>query len=205
MRYLLLSSCLLVLGGCSSSYKQLQQIEGDASCLHKFRPHFTTVVYTTQVNIVGNYLSGLLVIKTMPDSSTRIVFTSEMGLSLFDFEFSANDDFKVHYIIKKMNRDAVIKTLRQDFEMVLMRRLDMQTARIFKYDQRIYYSFPQKKGSNYYITDFNCDTLIGIEKGSQRKAIVKLVMQDYKEGIPDTIGISHTKFHFTIGLKRLQR
>ena len=75
MRYLLLSSCLLVFAGCTSSYKQLQKIEGDASCLQKFRPQFTTALYTTQVNVVGNYLSGLLVIKTMPDSSIRMVFS----------------------------------------------------------------------------------------------------------------------------------
>lgn len=205
MRYLLLSSCLLFVGGCSSSYKHLQSIEGDATCLHQFRPQFTTAIYATQVNIIGNYLSGLLVMKTMPDSSIRLVFTNEMGLSFFDFEFAPQGSFKVLYIIKKMKRRAVIKTLRQDFELVLMRRQNMQKASIFKSGDRIYYAFPQKKGSNYYITDLNCDTLVGIEKASKRKAMVKVVMNDYNNGVPDTIGISHTNFHFTIGLKRLQR
>ena len=205
MRYLLLSSCLLIFGGCGSAYRHLQKIEGEVLCLDKFRPQFTTTVYTTQVNIVGNYLSGLLVIKTMPDSSTRLVFTSEMGLSLFDFEFAVNGDFKVHYIIQKMNRKAVIKTLQKDFELVLMQQLHKQAAHIFRNNNRTYYSFPQKKGSNYYITDLNCDTLTGIEKASKRKAVVKVVMQDYKNGVPDTIGISHTNFQFTIGLKRLWR
>lgn len=205
MRYLVLSSCLLVFVGCGSAYKHLQKMQGDTSCLHQFRPKFTTTMYTTQVNIVGNYLSGLLVIKTMPDSSIRFVFTSEMGLSLFDFEFAVDGDFRVHYIIKKMNRKAVIKTLREDFELVLMRQLNMQTAHIFRSNDRIYYAFPQKKGSNYYITDLNCDTLTAIEKASKRKAVVKVVMQDYHGGVPDIIGITHTNFHFTIELKRLPR
>jgi hypothetical protein len=204
MRYLLLSSCLFFFTGCSSSYKQLQKIEGDASCLQKFQPQFTIALYTTRVNIIGNYLSGLLVVKNMPDSSTRMVFTSEMGLSLFDFEFLANGDFKVHYIIKKMNRKAVIKTLRQDFELVLMRRINAQTAHIFKNNDRIYYAFPQKKGSNYYITDPDCIELLGIEKASRRKAVVRVVMKNYRDGIPDTIGITHANFQFTIGLKRLE-
>lgn len=205
MRYLLLSSCLFFLAGCSSSYKQLQRIDGDASCLLKFKPRFATVIYTAQVNVIGNHLSGLLVVKTMPDSSTRLVFTSEMGLSLFDFEFSSDGGFKVHHIIKKMNRKAVIKTLRQDFELVLMRWLDTQTAHIFRNGDRIYYSFPQEKGTNYYITGPDCGELLGIEKASRRKAIVSVLMKDYVNGIPDTIGISHTKFEFTIGLKRLER
>lgn len=205
MRYLLLSSCLFFLAGCTSSYKQLQKTEGDASCLQKFRPRFTTVIYTAQVNIIGNYLSGLLVIKTMPDSSMRLVFTSEMGLSLFDFEFTANGEFKVHYIIKKMNRKAVIKTLRQDFELILMRGLSTEASRIYRNNDSIYYAFPQEKGSNYYITGPDCNELLGIEKASKRKAIVLAVMKNYVNGIPDTIGISHTKFQFTIGLKRLER
>ena len=204
MRYLLLSSCLFFLAGCASSYKQLQKTEGDASCLQKFHPRFTTVLYTTQVNIVGNHLSGLLVMKTMPDSSTRVVFTSEMGLSLFDFEFAANGEFKVHYIIKKMNRKAVIKTLRQDFDLVLMRGLH-EHPQVFRRNDSIYYAFARKKGSNYYITDPGCNELLGIEKASRRKAMVKVIMKDYKNGIPDTIGMSHTNFQFTIGLKRLER
>ena len=205
MRYLLLSSCLFFLAGCGSSYKQLQKIEGDASCLEKFRPRFTTAIYAAQVNIVGNYLSGLLIIKAMPDSSMRLVFTSEMGLSLFDFEFTAGGDFKVHHIIKKMDRKAVIKTLRQDFELILMRELNIATARIYRNNDRIYYAFPQEKGSNYYITGPGCNELLGIEKASKRKSIVLAVMKNYVDGIPDTIGISHTKFQFNIGLKRIER
>lgn len=191
--------------GCTSAYKHLQPTQGDASCLQKFKPRFTTAIYTTQVNIVGNYISGLLLIKLMPDSSTRLVFSSEMGLSFFDFEFSPKGDFKVHHIIKRMNRKPVIKTLRQDFELVLMQHLETSTPRIFKMDDRIYYAFPQKKGSNYYITDLSCRTLIGIEKASERKAVVRAVLNDYVNGVPDSIGISHTNFHFTIGLKRLKR
>ncbi|HET9276585.1 MAG TPA: hypothetical protein VFN95_00315 [Flavitalea sp.] len=205
MRYLLLSSCLFVFAGCTSSYKQLQKTEGSASCIEKFRPKFTTALYTTRVNIIGNYLTGLLVIKTMPDSSTRLVFTSEMGLSLFDFEFKSNGDFKVHHIINKMNRKAVIKTLRQDFELVLMQHLNTQTAQIFRNNDRIYHAFSQENGSKYYITGPECRELIAIEKASKRKALVQAVMKDYTNGIPDTIGISHTNFHFTIGLKRLER
>ena len=205
MRYLLLSSCLFVFSGCGSSYRQLQRIEGDASCIEKFRPKFTIALYTTRVNIIGNYLTGLLVIKTMADSNMRVVFTSEMGLSLFDFEFRPNGDFKVYHIIDKMNRKTVIKTLRQDFELVLMQRLNTQTAQVFRNNDRIYFGFKQENGSNYYITDPDCRALLGIEKASKRKAIVQVVMNDYTNGIPDTIGISHTNFQFTIGLKRLER
>ena len=195
----------MILWGCTHSYKQLQKLDGDVNCIYKFRPQFTTAIYISQVNIIGNYLSGLLFIKTMPDSSTRIVFSNEMGLTFFDFEINPNGNFKVHYIIKKMNRKAVIKTLRQDFELLLMQQLNTKSAEVFKNNDRMYYAFPQKNGSNYYITDLNCNTMLGIEKASKRKAVVRIVMVDYKNGIPDSIGITHTNFQFTIGLKRIQR
>lgn len=205
MRYLLLSSYLLVLTGCGSSYKQLQKIEGNGSCVEKFKPIFTTALYATRVNIIGNYLTGLLVMKNMPDSSIRLVFTSELGLSLFDFEFRPDGTFKVYHIINKMNRKAVIKTLRQDFELVLMQQINSGEAAVFRNNERIYYAFPQEKGSKYYITDPDCRELLAIERASRTKAIVKVVMKDYINGIPDTIGILHTNFQFTIGLKRLER
>lgn len=143
--------------------------------------------------------------KTMPDSSIRVVFTSEMGLTFFDFEFGRDGSFQVHHIIEKMNRKAVIRTLRQDFELVLMRGLQTHPATISKRENRIYYAFPHKKGSNYYITDLDCKELVGIEKASKRKAFVKVIMRNYNNGMPDTIGIEHTNFQFNIGFKRLER
>jgi hypothetical protein len=104
-----------------------------------------------------------------------------------------------------MDRRAVIKTLRQDFELILMRELSTKTAGIYRNNDRIYYAFPQKKGSNYYITGPGCNELLGIEKASKRKAIVVAVMNNYVNGIPDTIGISHTTFQFNIALKKLER
>jgi hypothetical protein len=86
-----------------------------------------------------------------------------------------------------------------------MRGLTAKPATIYKSDGRIYYAFPQEKGSNYYITGPDCKELLGIEKASKRKAIVVASMKNYINGIPDTIGISHTTFQFTIGLKRLER
>ena len=141
----------------------------------------------------------------MPDSSIRVVFTSEMGLSLFDFEFRPDGGFKVYHIIDKMNRKAVIRTLRQDFELVLMQQLNTQTAKVFRNNDRIYFAFPHEKGSMYYITDPECRELLSIEKASRRKPVVQVVMKDYVNGIPDTIGISHTNFQFTIGLKRVEQ
>lgn len=206
MRYFLLSSFLFLLFGCSSVYKDLHKTTGDVYAINKFKPAITVALYKAQINVIGNYLSGLLLIKKMPDSSTRMVFSNEMGFTFFDFEFSKDGAFKVYSILKKMDRKAVIKTLRKDFELILMQDLKMEKAYILN-DSSLnrYYVFPQSKGNNYYITDNESKTLIGMERGSKRKRIVSVIFENYLNGLPDTIGITHHTFDFTIGLKRIER
>jgi hypothetical protein len=69
----------------------------------------------------------------------------------------------------------------------------------------LYYIFPQKKGYSYYITDSTGDKLIRMERASKRKTVVEATMENYSNGVPDTIGITHKTFNFTIGLKKIER
>ncbi len=205
MRYLLLSSLLLLLINCSPVHNQMQTVNADIGILQKFKPVFNVALYNTSVDVVGNHLSGILLIKKMQDSSTRMVFSNEMGFKYFDFEFSATGDFKVYSIIKQMNKRSVIKTLRKDFELVMMSGLEKETATIRINNGQLYFIFPQKKGFNYYITDSSATELIRMERASNKKTVVEAIMKNYTNGVPDTIGISHKSFEFNIGLKRIER
>jgi hypothetical protein len=183
----------------------MQTATADISVLQKFRPVFTVALYNTNVDVVGNHLSGLLLIKKMPDSSTRMVFSSETGFTFFDFEFAADGSFKVYSVIKKMNKKSVLKTLQHDFELILMNRLGPTGASVRTSNGQIYFVFPQAKGFNYYITNATGEELVRMERASNKKTIVEAVMKNYVNGVPDTIGISHKTFEFNIGLKRLER
>jgi len=205
MHYLLLSSCLFFFPACSSVYRGVKKGSTDPGCLLQFKPVFTKALYSTTVDVVGKHLSGLLLVKAMPDSSTRLVFSNEMGFKYFDFEFSAAGIFRVYYILPQMDKAAVLTTLRKDFELLLMQHLDTGKAFLLKKDGLFYYGFPQTKGNNYYITDSTCRQLIRLERASKRKPVVIAVMQNYTDGMPDSIGISHTNFNFTIGLKKLKQ
>jgi hypothetical protein len=186
-------------------HKQMQVATGDVNSLQKFKPSFTVALYNTKVDVVGNHLSGLLLIKRMPDSSIRMVFSNEVGFKFFDFEFSAGGNFKVYAVIKQMNKRSVLKTLRKDFELILMERLNSSEASVHSNNGLLYYVFPQTKGYNYYITDSTGNKLVRMERASNKKTVVEGIMENYINGIPDTIGISHKTFNFTIGLKRIER
>jgi hypothetical protein len=205
MRFLLLSSSLLFLFSCGSVYRKMEKTSGDPSCLQAFKPVFTKALYNTKVDVVGNHLSGLLLMKTMPDSSTRLVFSNELGFKYFDFEFAPGGAFKVYYVLPQMNKKAVLTTLRKDFELLLMQHLETGNSVVRKKDGLLYYDFPQQKGNNYYITDTACRRLVRLERASRRKPVVTAVMQDYTGGMPDSIGISHANFNFTIGLKKIKQ
>jgi hypothetical protein len=209
MRYLLLSSCLFFLLACSSVYSKMEKTTADPACLLKFKPQFSKELYNTKVDVMGKHLSGLLLIKAMPDSSTRLVFSNEMGFKYFDFEFSYGGAFKVYYILPQMDKKAVRKTLRKDFELLLMQHLNTKKEFYLKKDGLFYYGFTQTKGNYYYITDSACSKLVRLERASRKKAVVAAIMENYENGMPDTIGITHHIPHlnsdFTIGLKKLKQ
>lgn len=183
----------------------MHRVSGDVTCIQKFKPKLSSALYNTTVDVVGKHLSGLLVVKTMPDSSLRIVFSNQFGFKFFDFSFSRDSGFKVFYIVNQMDKKAVITTLRKDFELVFLYHTETKHAYILKNDQSYYYAFPQEKGTNYYITDSACSELTRMQRSSKRKPVVEAIMQNYHDGLPDTIGITHKNFNFTIGLKRLQK
>jgi len=104
-----------------------------------------------------------------------------------------------------MDKKPVIKTLKKDFELMMFGGMDMQNAYLLKDEHNLYYIFPQQKGSFCYVTDLTGAELATMEICSPRKPIVLAIMKNYKNGIPDTIGITHKNFNFTIGLKKIER
>jgi hypothetical protein len=188
---------------CSSPYKGLSKAKGDPSCVHQFMPSLGKVSYNTNVDVVGHHISGILLFKRMPDSSIRIVFATKAGLKFFDFGFSPDSGFKVYYILKQMDKQAFITALQKDFELILFQHTPADKGYLLTNADTHYYAFPQEKGTNYYITDTACQQLIRAEKSSKHKVVVSAILKNYSNGLPDTIGISHHNFNFTIALKRI--
>ena len=93
MRNSLLSSLillLLLLTGCASlKPKGLKPCFGTAptrECLQSpFLGHFDKMLFKATLDIRKEHLTGLMLFKTMPDSSIRVVFTNEIGMTFFDF------------------------------------------------------------------------------------------------------------------------
>lgn len=181
----------------------MKAIDTDLDCVKNFAPVFKHVIYRTSVDVVGRHISGLLVVKIMPDSSVRFVFTNEMGFSFFDLGFLQGNQFKVFSIMPQMNKKSVIKTLRKDFGLILFRNMDAGKYFSLKDGNEIYHGFTQSKGVNYYVTDTTCHSLIKMQRASNRKAVMEATMDVHQDREPDSILIRHLNFNFTISLKKI--
>lgn len=205
MKYLTLSSLALLLWGCGHPmYKDLTPTVGDAAALKALKPSFTTVLYRTQIDVVGKHLSGLLFFKKQPDGSFRVVFTNEMGLNFFDFHFS-NQQFEVVHCIEQLNKKPVINQLHKDIGFLLMTDLDYSQGKVLTKDKQNYYLFTARKETTVYITDSNTKEILRIENASARKPKVVVSLTRQNAGMPDSVFIDHKLFNFTIGLKQIPR
>jgi hypothetical protein len=205
MRYLLFSLSLW-LGACTSAYKGLTPVAADAACAARLAPNgLGTSWYTTAVDVYGKHISGLLLMKQMPDSSTRVVFTNEAGVTFFDFSFAADGSFQARQVISKLNKKPVIETFRKDFALILGLPFRNGVWQAWREGDAVYYGVAQKKETAYFITGPDCASLRRLELGSRRKRKVTIERIGNDALLPDSILIQHHTFPMTISLRKLER
>jgi len=182
----------------------MQKIQTRENCVLKFKPEFNRVMYKTSADVRKTHISGLLLIKRMPDSSIRIVFTNEMGFPFFDFGFGVDSGFIVYQITPDMNKKYLITTLRKDFELILFKNMESTSSYTLQDSQLVYHAYPRQNGINYYITDIPCRHLLYMQRASKKKPVVEASFPGNIYGNePDSIIIRHLNFNFTISLKKI--
>jgi hypothetical protein len=205
IRYLLLSPCALPLN-CTSAYRSLKPASVDVACASKMTPtSMATSWYRASIDVANKHFSGLVLIKSMPDSSERVVFTSEAGVTFFDFGFRRPEKFTVYSILKKLNRKPVIKTLRKDFELMLGEPFTQGGLQSWKTPEETFYGVGQKKETAYFITDKGCSSLRRLELGTKRKRKISIQIIGAGYPLPDTLDITHYTFPLQIRLMRFQK
>lgn len=218
--FLKLSSvcALLWFCGCVNPYKKLVPAPGNQSSALRFKPAFERELYRCVVDgkflFKKFHLSGILLFKTMPDSSTRVVFSNEMGISFFDFEWSKDESFKVNSIIPQLDKEVVKKILQRDFELLLMKRIDLRSEVVLSdsHQQKMamatsqydlyYHRFGLDKGNAYYLA--TAGNIRSIQQAGKRSVVTDIGFSTLAPGtLADSIRINHHKAHFTIELKKI--
>ena len=112
----------------------------------------------------------------MPDSSWRVVFTNEAGITFFDVGYSATGQFRTYKIMDQLNRPAVISILRKDFALVIGLPFRNGNFTRFVADGEVYYGVKENNEMAYFITQKDCASLQRMESGSARKRLVSITM-----------------------------
>ena len=208
MRYFLFAS-ILILISCGQPFKDLRvQNEGQWKEFPGL-PSFDHALYRCHVEgrfgFKKFYLSGLLFFKKLEDSSNRVIFQNEMGITYFDFSWDRNEQFEVHYIFQLMDKPALILTLRKDIEMLLGINFLKSSEKQFYKDKEHIFRYDLEKGYVYYYFNEQGD-LHKIEHGDHKQKVVNMKVSLNKNDIlADNIFIDHLKAGFTITLKQLNK
>ncbi len=215
MRYFLYISLLLLTLSCNKKiYKDKQEISfSSAISAADLKPRFNQELYRCVVDgkfaLKKFHLSGLLYFKNFSDTATRVLFQSEMGATFFDFGWDQKDSFKVYSIIDQMNKPALIKTLKKDFELLLVKNLGNAPSGIFNFNHdpsKSFVRFELEKGFVYYIIDKE-RKLQGIENADEQRKVVVMDISpaETAQGLPASLSIKHLRAGFTIDLKKINR
>ena len=165
-------------------------------------PTFETLRYRASIDVLDKHLSGILIFKTLEDSSVRVVMINEMGATFFDVSFTQGD-YTFNSIMESLDKKAVKLTLAKDLGMVLNKGIFKQG----KYTRMPNGAFEVKlkrKGSVQYHLGNACDQFIRIENFGRRKKVVSIENKFIDgEFSPSSIFVQHHTVHFTIQLTRI--
>lgn len=192
---------ILVLSSCAT-YKTLQdykEVSVEKASLEV--PYFANpamdYVYKSNITVYGKELTGIFIAKKINDSMHRVVFTTEFGNKLMDFEVSETD-FKVNFILEELDRKMVVNTLANDFRLLF--RSHYVISKQFENGENTVFMALDKNKINYLFVPKSTNKISKIVYSSQRKEIVNLFYSSKNNIFAENIVIQHRNIKLKIEL-----
>lgn len=209
MKNLLLSSFIAILfSACHfGHYGRLTKATAPSTALKPiFGDNFNSFLFKTNITVYGKDYSGLLVTKQMSPQDYRVIFTTELGMKLFDFEFK-DTAFTLHYCVPQFNKPKLLKVIQKDIETLLMNDLNKKTFEYFSDSKMLYSIHKSKNGKldNYYFTDKSTAHLMKIEHAKKRRKKTTFTLSNYQNDFPGNILIQHHDIKLKIELNLLKK
>ncbi|MGJ8744080.1 hypothetical protein [Polaribacter sp.] len=204
MRNLISSICLILsFYSCSlPTTKGLQQ--ATISLPEFYNPYFSDTsidyIYKAKIKAFDTNFGGILIIKKLENNNHRVVFTTDFGNKIFDFEIGQNS-FKTNYLMAQLNKKIVVNTLRQDFETLTKEK--NRIANSLKNDNFLVYKSKIKKRYNYYFLNTETNRLQKIIHTSKTKEKTIFSFLEIQNNIAKKIKIEHKNLPILINLEAL--
>jgi len=154
-------------------------------------------VYKCQMEVYGNDISGILIVKKISETSHRVVMTSDFGNKMIDFEISEYD-FKLNYVLADLDKKMVINFLKNDFRELLRQKYSVVES--FENEKsNILRSEWGKK--NYYLSFSKENSLLTqIVYTRNNKEKINFSFEPKKPTFAETIHLEHKDFKIDIKL-----
>ena len=196
---------VLILSSCSS----LNVVKGYNPVVLKKNifevPYFSNpemdYVYKANITIYGNELSGIFIAKKINDTTHRVVFTTEFGNKLLDFEISETD-FKVNSIVEELDRKILVNTLKDDFRLLLKNSHKIKQQ--YENQESKVYLTEDEVTNNYLFISKADYRLNKIVNASKRKERINLFFTSENNIFATRIVIQHYNIKLRIELNYLQ-
>lgn len=202
MRIFLSSLFALVFVGCASypkknGFESVKPVQEET-----FNPYFSDVskdyVYKAKIEAFNKTFGGLFIVKKLGPAHHRIVFTTEMGNTIFDFTFQG-DDFKVNRILKEMDRKILINILKRDFKTLITEHIPVSQTFTDKGDI-VYAAKILSKKHYFYHTEGLLNKIIRVGNGKEK---VNFIFSGIEEDLAGKIEILHNTVPLTLTLNRI--
>lgn len=199
MRILLSSLCLFLLLGCTSYPKKNGFIPQTSTIIKTLNPYFSDTskdyVYKARINAFDKWFGGIFIVKKLGENHHRIVFTTEMGNTIFDFEFQ-DKKFKINRILPEMDKKLLINVLKRDFLALISEK--PKILKTFSTDENILIATEILSKKHYY--KFTDGKLTKIVRTAHEKGKVTFLFSRINDNIAEEISISHRNIKLEINL-----
>lgn len=203
MRILLSSLCLFLWVGCASYPKKQGFILTESTSDSLLNPYFSNTdedyVYKSKIDVFDRSFGGILIIKKLAEQQHRIVFTTELGNTLFDFEFHG-EDFQINRILPEMDKKLLINVLKRDF-LTLVNEKPKTSDFYIKETRKIIAAEILSKKHYYTFENGNLQEITRTANGKEK---VTFLFSGINNNIVQQIEILHKNFKLEIVLTALR-
>jgi phosphoribosylformylglycinamidine (FGAM) synthase PurS component len=161
----------------------------------------TDYVYKTNISVYGNEMSGIFVVKRISKTAHRVVFTTEFGNKLLDFEISEKD-FKVNSIVEELDRKMLIDTLVEDFRLLL--RENYTIAQQFDSGNSNVLQARDGRNFNYLFVSKTDGKLTEIRHTTKRKQKISVTFSSENNIFAESITIQHYNIRLKIAFNHFK-
>lgn len=198
--FLLIVSLLIY--SCSTTKGLEEQLSHEEILSGHLYTENNSSLFKTRIKVYRRDYSGLFLIKNIPsDSSTHIVFLSEIGLNFLDLKYK-NDEFELVGVKDFMNKPKIIKTIQDDFRMLIqdLSVIDDYTIKESKSDSALVLKFRHKSQRYAYFYGPDTDLYRIWRKSGLFKTVATISGEEKKD-----IKISHRGIKLDIHLEELEK